>query len=325
MLLHEILLHIQVLESRRIYLDRGYSSCFLYLVEILGYSSSAAMRRLDAARLLKEIPEVAEQIESGSLNLSQIGELSRAIKEKEKTSSCKIDSVTKQELIEKILDKTTIETQKDLSKALDLDLREPEKTRFQKDDSVNLSLTLTAEQFEKLSRCKDLAAAALFQSGQEASWAAVLEHLSDQFLKRKNASTKSKIPADKKTVENPIAASEVENANNADKMSPSKTESALKPNLIANKTLNPEDKTKPLPKTNKNLTPKIRKIILHRDKCCQYRDAITGKLCGSRFGLEVDHIHPRWAEGHHDPENLQALCRQHNGHRYRGQAQIRFL
>lgn len=85
-LLHEILLHIQQVEVRRIYLDRAYASIYEYLVKELNYSGSAAMRRIEAARLLKQIPTLSTQIESGDLNLSQIGELSKAFKEKEKQS-----------------------------------------------------------------------------------------------------------------------------------------------------------------------------------------------------------------------------------------------
>lgn len=81
-LLHVILEHIKEVDTRKLYLQRAYPSIYEYLVKELGYSGSAAMRRLEAARLLKEVPLVSMKIQEGSLNLSQIGELTRMVKEK---------------------------------------------------------------------------------------------------------------------------------------------------------------------------------------------------------------------------------------------------
>ncbi len=83
-LLHVILEHIKEVDTRKLYLQRAYPSIYEYLVKELGYSGSAAMRRLEAARLLKEVPLVSMKIQEGTLNLSQIGELTRMVKEKER-------------------------------------------------------------------------------------------------------------------------------------------------------------------------------------------------------------------------------------------------
>jgi hypothetical protein len=52
------------------------------------------------------------------------------------------------------------------------------------------------------------------------------------------------------------------------------------------------------------------------EKCaketCTYRDPQTGKLCGTRYQAQQDHIHPRALGGSNAPENLRTLCRQHN-------------
>ena len=70
-------------------------------------------------------------------------------------------------------------------------------------------------------------------------------------------------------------------------------------------------------KENKTLTPTMKNKILTRDVCCQYQDKITGKICGSKFFLQIDHIHPQFAGGSHNPNNLRVLCQGHNSHRYR--------
>jgi len=181
-LLHVIFEHIKEVDIRKLYLERAYSSLFEYLVKELGYSGSAAMRRINAAKLLREIPSVSEKIQEGSLNLSQIGELSRAVKEKEKSCGEKISSAQKIELVEAIVGKSTSETQKELCLALDIDLKEPEKKFIQKDDSVYLTITLSKELHEKLMKCKDLASHALLQQQGDVSMNTLFEFLADEYL-----------------------------------------------------------------------------------------------------------------------------------------------
>jgi 5-methylcytosine-specific restriction endonuclease McrA len=76
---------------------------------------------------------------------------------------------------------------------------------------------------------------------------------------------------------------------------------------------------------NKTLTANTRRNILNRDRCCQFKDPATGKICGSTFNLEVDHKQPRWAQGNHAAENLQVLCRPHNNHKYRRENNLTFI
>lgn len=155
-ILNLVLQHILEVENRKMFLEKAYSSMYEYLIKELGYSGSSAMRRLSAARLLKEVPEVGEKIKDGDINLSQITELSRAIKEKEKTGS-KVSTLQKQDLVTAISGKSTAESQKQIARELDIDLKPPEKTFVQKDDSVHLQLTLSKEQYEKILKCRDFA------------------------------------------------------------------------------------------------------------------------------------------------------------------------
>ncbi len=289
-LLHVILEHIKEVDTRRLYLERAYSSLYEYLVKELGYSGSAAMRRLEAARLLKEVPAVAQKIQEGSLNLSQIGELSRAIKEKEKITGLKISAATKTDLVGMISGKTTPETQKELSLALDIEIKEFDRQAVQKDDSVRLEMTLSRDQYNKLSQCKDLASHLLQQNKKESSWASLIEVLSDQYLSQKRASIKN---------QKSTTASETECVNK---------EVSLKTECV-----------------DRSLTPKTRRKILARDKCCQFKDPQTGRQCGSTYGLQVDHRASQWAGGGHSEANLQVLCQSHNQFKYRNEAQIRFV
>ncbi|MGZ3771096.1 MAG: HNH endonuclease, partial [Bdellovibrio sp.] len=300
-LLHVILEHIKEVDVRKIYLERAYSSLYEYLVKELGYSGSAAMRRIEAARLLKEVPTLAEKIQEGSVNLSQIGELSRALKEKEKTCGMKVSCAQKEDLVAIITGKTTQETQKELFQALDVQPKKHDGQRMQQDESIRLEITLTKVQYQKLLTCKDLAAALLFQNQKDSSLGSLIEALADQYLAKKirpeaDTPTKTKVKIKTTCTKNEVKFT-------AETVS--ETERVVKS------------------RGNKTLTAKTRKAVLSRDLCCQFKDQKTGRQCKSTYALEVDHRTSRWAGEDHSIENLQVLCFYHNQLKYQKESKIR--
>jgi hypothetical protein len=309
-LLHLIVEHIREVESRKLYLEKAYSSLYEYLTKELGYSSSSAQRRIEAARLSKVIPELSVKIESGVVNLSQIGEFSRAIKQKEKESGLRIQPQVKQELLAKIENQSTFATQRILSQELDITLKPVERTQIQKDESVSLQLTLSKVQHAKLLKCKDLAAHILLQNHKSTQLSEVVDVLMDSYLKENTVVTKNNVSTqDRKESKSNACVSNEDAARSVDDANPAVSSTAATATL----------------RVNKSLTPKVRKEILNANPCCQYQDPQTQKICGSSFALEIEHIQPQWAEGSHDRKNLSVLCSQHNKLKYRQQTQIRFL
>ena len=69
-----VLHHLQEVERRRLFSDLGYPSLFEYCVQELKYSEGQAGRRIQAMRLLKELPEIEPMIRSGSLSLTNLSQ-----------------------------------------------------------------------------------------------------------------------------------------------------------------------------------------------------------------------------------------------------------
>jgi len=65
---HLVLLYIAEIETRKIYADLGFDGMYAYLTRGLGYSEGSAYRRLQSARLLKQVPRVAEKVEAQTGN-----------------------------------------------------------------------------------------------------------------------------------------------------------------------------------------------------------------------------------------------------------------
>lgn len=66
----KILHYLRIIENRKIHLALGFSSLFVFLTEEIGYSEATAYRKIQAMRLIQDMPEVEEKLEKGKLSLS---------------------------------------------------------------------------------------------------------------------------------------------------------------------------------------------------------------------------------------------------------------
>ena len=80
----QVLQHLQEIEKRKLYLDRGFPSLFEYAVKELGYSHSAAYRRIKSMRLCRDIPQATSKIKTGSLNLTTASQLQTFFEKKKR-------------------------------------------------------------------------------------------------------------------------------------------------------------------------------------------------------------------------------------------------
>lgn len=103
-LLSEILSHLQEVQRRRLFCELGCGSLFQYCVKHLGYSEDQAYRRINALKLIKQMPEVHAQIAKGELTLSSLAVAQSLFKADEK--------VNKKEVLAAIKNKSKREAEK---------------------------------------------------------------------------------------------------------------------------------------------------------------------------------------------------------------------
>ena len=65
----EVILHLSEVERRKLYVKLAYASMFEYCVQHLGYSVSAAGRRLQIARCARRHPETVTLLRRDEINL----------------------------------------------------------------------------------------------------------------------------------------------------------------------------------------------------------------------------------------------------------------
>jgi len=62
----ELIRYLSEVDRRKLYLELGYPSLFAYCCKALRYSESAAYRRIAAARVYGDNPEVYQKLSLGS-------------------------------------------------------------------------------------------------------------------------------------------------------------------------------------------------------------------------------------------------------------------
>ncbi len=198
-----------------------------------------------------------------------------------------VSSAKAQDILEKIENKTTFETNEILSKEFNQPIQVHEISKPQSDDSVRLEITLSRSEYESLKHAKDL----LSHTCPGNTWKEVIVTLAKKFNQTKIAQSKN---------------------------IKSKSGSAL-----AVVTASPSDSKKSTQSfVNKQVSfqkarPYIsvitkREVFTKAQNHCQYIDRQSGRKCTATFQLELDHIKPVALNGDSGVNNLRVLCRTHN-------------
>jgi hypothetical protein len=109
----KLLHHLKEVERRKLFSDLKYGSMTDYLVKELGYSHAAAQRRIQASRMLIQLPEIEEKINKGILNLTNINQAASFFK-----SQKIFEPEKKRKILKKLENKTSREAEITLLKLL---------------------------------------------------------------------------------------------------------------------------------------------------------------------------------------------------------------
>ncbi len=114
----QIIKHLEEIYRRRLFSDLGFSSLFSYCTEHLNYSPAQAQRRINAARLIKDIPQAEIMIEQGTLSLSNASSVQTHINQENKNREEKMGHMEHNEklrLLDIVKDKSARQTDRILA------------------------------------------------------------------------------------------------------------------------------------------------------------------------------------------------------------------
>lgn len=293
-ILVDVVSHIHEADRRRLYIQYNYPSLFEYLVGEMKYQGGSAQRRIDAARLLGAVPSIRHDIESGALGLMQLSVVSQGIKQKIKEGGPISNLIeNKRELLELVKGQSLPEAQKAIARKLDIEIKSQEKKVVQKDGSVRVEMTLTPEQAEKFRKVRDL----ISHTHPGATIADVFAIGLDELIKRKDHTLKGnrvKSFAKSKAVRRKV------------------NEAAASAQNISTTTVEVSAQSRPYER--KTIPANVKRLVFQKFQQCQWSD--RGKICGSTFQSQIDHIVPVRSGGRNEPENLQVLCSRYNKIKY---------
>jgi hypothetical protein len=287
----QIVEYICEIESRRLYAELGFANVIDWLVKDLGYSESSAYRRVMAARAIRAVPEAAEKIEDGRLNLVTLAKVQSVIRSEEKRTGQRISLETRSTMIAQTENKTLRDTVRLVAEKF------PDAVKASGTQIFSTQISLTDEQLKLLERVRELKS----HSNFGASLGEIVAALANEYLDRNDPLRRevkprsmAKKPPNGKTL-GVVAAH------------------AMKEPLAEHAGGSPQgDTTVVFGARRKFIASSTRNFVRRRaGDACEYQGP-DGHRCGSRFQTQLDHVIPVAFGGTNDLGNLRLLCRTHN-------------
>ena len=335
-----VLHHLEEIDSRKLYLEQGFSSLFDYAVKELGYSEGAAYRRIKAMRLCREVPETEGRLKSGRLSLSSACQLQAFFEKQNKKAKA-----------EKALEQKEVTHQKEESENKESVLKAQNTVVYQKStnqENKNSCLSLSVERKQELVKkaegCSTRATMKLLSEVDpslsvpkeqtrylgkgkvemkvvvEESCHKKLEELKNLFSHKNPSLSYGELllilseealekhdPARKRTKKWSMKKKAV--------TSPPKLEArqAKTPTITSAAKGKYAGKAK---KLSRAIPSALKRHIWKRDRGqCSYVHPETKRRCSSKHLLQIDHIKPFSLGGRSELDNLRLLCAGHNQYR----------
>lgn len=277
-----ILHHLREVERRKLFSDLGYQSLFDYAVKELKYGEGQAGRRIQAMRLLKELPQMEEKIQSGTLSLTNISQAQACFRElKGVVPDGLVLREGKLKILESLENQSSREGKRRLLKIQEMVLGDTpivkESERIVSSEHIEMKFLISCDLKRKL----DVYRALLGPKSYKTSFAEMIEHMVDVAIRafERDKFGRTATPAPESP---PAKNSRVQN----------QSEVRSGPKVPPN-----SKPTRPSRYIGKNL----KALIWARDqgRCVN---------CAGQMNLQYDHIHPIALGGVTKAENLRLLC-----------------
>ncbi|MCB0342625.1 MAG: HNH endonuclease [Pseudobdellovibrionaceae bacterium] len=157
-LVTKVLHHLAEIERRRLFSAFKCSSLFDYATRLLGYSESQAHRRISAMRMILEVPEVEQKLEEGKLTLTNVAEARKFFRQEEKSLGTKLNCQEKKQVLEKLENKSTRESERTLVALSSSPIKAKESTRIVSSELTELKIIADQALMEKLEKLRGLLA-----------------------------------------------------------------------------------------------------------------------------------------------------------------------
>ena len=151
-LLHQILHLLQEVERRKLYCDHHCKSLFDYAVKILKYSEAEAYTRIAAMRLIKQIPEVEKDLQSGTLTLTNVAQAQSFFRKQESP----LPLEKKKSVMASLRNQPTRKAKEILSELAPQSDAATDRIRTLADGRIEIRFALNEDNYQRLRELRDL-------------------------------------------------------------------------------------------------------------------------------------------------------------------------
>ena len=343
----EILLHLIEVEKRKIFASAGYGSLFNYCTRGIGYSESAAGRRIRAARCIRDYPEVLALLSAGEVTICSVSAIAGILDRGNCRAILKeIRGKSKREIDRIVAEAKPLSAIRERVRPVSIRRREPgaetksgsgsrpESERKESKDTPPDQLHLSTNKRPDSDR---------HRGGQELTAPAVtqrfkIEFAADKEFVKKMEQIRSRLSGrypkgvsmeklfgllmDEFLEKNESGKRAERRKNRATKRGKQTERKEKRANDQGRQSDRVQSEKPAVTGTTRSryIPADIRDLIHIRDSGRCGWIAPDGTRCGSTWDLEIDHIKPFALGGDHMPDNLRLLCACHN----RLEAEVRF-
>jgi hypothetical protein len=285
----ELLDIIQRVEDHRVFIERGHTSLFSYVVSELGLSESVALCLITVARKARMVPELKAELQKGAITISNARRIAAVITpENQSEWLMKASALTSRQLEKEIVQVRPAEAT-------------PERASYVAPDRIKLQLGLSERDMLELRRVQDV----MSQSRRRAvSLEEAVRTMSAEYLRRHDPVEKAKRSVVRRGAGPGIAQVTLAAQTQA------QTETGTKNPTVAVKTL--------VTKRVVGQREPIPAWILHQVNLRDQRRCThvlpDGRRCNQARWIEIHHKIPVSQGGSNALENLITLCSAH--HKY---------
>jgi hypothetical protein len=140
-----------------LFAEYGFESMSAFAIEHLKYSEGSAHRRISAARLLKEVPEVETSIIDGSLNLTTLSMAHCFFRSEQKEEGKIYQPQQKRELLETLKNKSRLQVERKFAE-ITPQRAKPDQVRAITPTTTELRITVGNEFLDQIEQLKKLLA-----------------------------------------------------------------------------------------------------------------------------------------------------------------------
>ncbi|MFZ4405670.1 MAG: hypothetical protein ACOYOK_16380 [Pseudobdellovibrionaceae bacterium] len=190
----QVIANLQIIADQKLYLKMAYGSLFDYCTQYLKYSESCAYRRIAAAKVIKEMPQIIEPLNSGALSLTNLTQAQVLFKQKPTLST-----ENKQQILQSLENKSKKQAEQILRQHLPDPKVTADQERFIDADHLELKIQIRHSTHQKLQRLRQLRS----HKNPQMSYDELLSDMADLLLKKMDPLMKAD-PEVKKNIQDAV-------------------------------------------------------------------------------------------------------------------------